>query len=321
LILSITQWIREIFFWRKAIKNTPKYDISVIDDVNQQLSDAVLSTTDISQRIIKKLESKVDDLKHKVTEREELLSQVFSTIDDVLLLKDGNGRWKVLNDYGKKFLGIVDREYKEKTDIEICTISPKYAEVCDMCVKSDEEAWELGVPLQVEEHSFNASGEEIIFDITKTPIFNEDGSRKHLLVHGKNVTEELNNTKHIRMLLTALNSASDSIMVTDHNHKIIYANDAFCAMHGYELIEIIDNNSNMIASGFTSDATYKDMFASILKAKIWSGEMVNQKKDGTLIKSLVTITPVLNGKPEPIYYIGLSRSLERRSSPRTDKTI
>lgn len=233
-------WFRHLFMWRKEQKRAVPYDITVIDDLNTKLQQAVCDTTAVSQRIIQKLENQVARAEEELSDREELLSELFTIIPDFLCLKDGMGRWKLVNAYGKRLYGLEGNGYKNKTDSEIALMSPRYQTSFDKCVKTDKEAWAQGAPLQIEEVSVDSFGNETVFDVVKTPVFNADGSRKHLLIHGRNVTEELHNTKHIRMLLNALNKASDAITVTDQDHVIIYANEAFVQTYGYALHEVLD---------------------------------------------------------------------------------
>ena len=294
-------------FWRKSFNNCGHSDLSVLDSLNSKLEETVLDTSHISQRIIKKLEAKVLHIESELSEREQLLGHVFAGVSDILILKDTEGKWKLLNWYGKKIFNIVGNEYKDKTNEEMCILSPKYNLMYQTASQSDLETWTKGRPLQFEETCIDSNGEEIVFDVLKTPVFKEDGSRKHLLVHAKNITEELANTKHIRMLINALNRASDSITVTDHNHLIIYANEAFCDIYGYELNEVLNKPRNLVASGLTPETTYRDMFKSIAAAIPWSGEMINKTKAGRVLVETVSITPVLNGKPYPIYYIAVNR--------------
>lgn len=307
--MSLLAKIKNIMFWRKSFNNCEYSDLSILDTLNSKLEETVLDTSNISQRIIKKLEAQVLHAENELSEREELLGHVFSGVSDILILKDGAGRWKLLNSYGKKIFNITGTSYKNKTDAEMCELSPKYNLMHNTALKSDLETWNKKRPLQFEETCVDEAGDEIVFNILKTPVFEENGSRKHLLVHGKNITEELANTKHIRMLVNALNKASDSIIVTDHNHIIIYANEAFCDTYEYELNEVLDKSRNIVTSGLTPEETYLSMFNSITTAVPWSGEMTNKTKTGKILHEMVTITPVLNGKPYPIYYIAVNRPL------------
>ena len=307
--MNILSAIKSIFCWRNEIKQSP-YNMKIVEETHRQLQAAVKETSEASNKLIAKLESKVDSLEDELSERECLLSELFATIPDFLCLKDHEGRWKLLNAYGKNLYGIHGTDYKNKSDFEIAELYPKFKLSLQKCIDTDELAWEMGSAYQYEERLIDIAGKEYIFDVTKTPIYHTDGRKKHLLVHGKNVTEELENTKHIRMLLNALNKASDSITVTDHEFKIIYANEAFCNIYGYALDEVIDKKRSFVKSGKTPNKTYKDMYEHINNAQSWSGEMINKTKSGDLIKEHVTITPILNGKPYPIYFIGVNRLIK-----------
>jgi PAS domain S-box-containing protein len=313
--MSLITLTKKLLFWRKEQK-LPRVDLSTLDYYNSKLQETVLETNCLSQRIIHKLEDKLSIVEHKLSDREELLNIIFASIPDILILKDGQGRWQLINPYAKKIFGLEGNDYKNKTDNEISVLSPKFKDMQDICSKTDEQAWADRAPVQIEERSIDIYGTESIFDMTKIPIFNEDGTNKHLLVHGKNITEELANTKHIRMLLNALNKASDSITVTDHLHNIIYANNKFCQVFGYTLEEVLDKPRKLIASGNTPSSTYDEMFESINNGISWTGKMINKTKSGTEIEEVVTITPILNGKPHPIYYIGVNRLVERRKEKR-----
>jgi PAS domain S-box-containing protein len=312
--MSLLSWLKDNFSWKtqlEASKTTcPLESLNITSEI---LNKTVEETTEITRKLAKKLEK----VQAELDDREELLDIIFNTIPDFLLLKDGIGRWKILNNYGKKVYGITSREYKGKTDKEIAnTISPRFKQALTQCLSTDEEAWLAGIPTEFEEHSEDSFGRKSIFDVVKTPIFADDSSRKYLLVHGRNITEEVENNKHISMLIKALNHASDSIAVTDHEHRILYANDAFCNNYGFDLKDILLKPMSIISSGTTPTNVYDNMKQTIIAGEPWTGILDNRTSSGKNIKEVVTITPVLNGKPYPVYYICVKRLLERRGEDR-----
>lgn len=307
--MNLLSWLYDRLAWRKSVKSCPINDLSVLDEINSKLRDTVLDTSNISRRIIKKLEDKVEQIEGQLSDREKLLELVFNTTPAFLCLKDGEGRWKLLNSYGKSLYGITSNEYKEKTDKEIAEISPRYARALSQCMETDEKAWKSGEALQFEEHTIDSFGKESIFDVTKLPIYNIDGTRKNLLVVGKNVTDELNDLKHIKMLGSALNHASDSICITDYEYNIIYANKAFCEMHEFKYSDDFSARASFIKSEVIKDV--------IAKGITWNGVISSDLPSGKKITEDVTITPILNGKPYPIYYIGVKRLVDRRKNPRS----
>lgn len=311
--MKFIEWVKDMLFWKKSYQNkNVVHPVQMMDMTSRLLTQAVKETTEASQKLLTKLESVEDQLE----DREQLLDIMFQTIPDFLLLKDGDGRWLLLNGYGKKLYGISGRSYKGKTDLEIAELSPRYMENLQQCIKTDEITWESKKECEFEEVSVDHFGKEWIFDVVKTPIFNEDGSRKYLLCHGRNITEEIENEKHVTMLIKALNHASDSIAVTDADHKIIYANESFMKIYGYQKDEVIGKQMSIISSGNTPKEIYKQMLNAISSGDAWTGVLENKTKDGTSINEIVTITPVLNGKTYPVYFICVKRLLERRQKIR-----
>lgn len=289
-------WKRDYFTSKPVynMDNPSKAALALADS----LESSIAETREVSTRLIRKLEQKLED-------REDLLNNVFNTINGFLCLKDASGRWKLLNNFGKHLYGIEGIVYKEKLDSEIADISPRYRASLKQCTHTDNLAWEAGESIHIEERTIDSFGNELIFEVTKTPIFDDLGNRKYLLVHGINVTEEYENNKHITMLVKALDQASDAIVVTDYNHKIIYANSAYIGCSGYELKELIGKKVDFMS--VVDESIKINIKDTITKGDIWQGPITNKHKDGTLIDGVLTITPVLNGKPYPIYYIGVKR--------------
>jgi PAS domain S-box-containing protein len=291
------------FCWRGDLKDKVVKPSVASIKIEENLESSISETRAISNRIIRKLEAKLED-------RETLLAEVFNTIDGFLCLKDAEGRWKLLNTFGKRLYGLEGIEYKEKIDAEIAEISPRYANSLRQCVHTDNLAWNAGETIQIEERSIDSFDKESIFEVTKTPIYDEDGNKKYLLIHGVNVTEEYENTKHITMLVKALDQASDSIIVTDNKHAIIYANKAYLSCTGYTLKEILGQKADFQPTNDNIKINLKD---TIMKGEIWQGSVLNRHKDGSMVDGVLTITPVLNGKPYPIYYIGVKRLTNKES--------
>lgn len=284
------------FFWRKDFiknNNNPEYLQTAI---SCGLEDKIAETRELSARIIQKLEDKLDD-------REALLNEVFNTINGFLCLKDGIGNWKLLNNYGKKLYGLEGISYKEKSNKEVSEIASRYN--LDFA-SSDELAWVQEDSIEVEERVILGNTEHI-FQVTKTPVFDTDGSRKYMLIHGVDVTEEYENNRQISMLIKALNHASDAIVVADYNHRIIYANDAYCKCTGYTVKELMGMYTSFVS--LINPNIEIDVTKVIETGQVWQGKVSNKHKNGTLVDGMLTITPMLNGKPYPVYYVCVKRLL------------
>ena len=89
-----------------------------------------------------------------------------------------------------------------------------------------------------------------------------------------------------------LNQAPISILVTDKDGYIKYANPCASKSTGYSLTEIIGKHTKIFKSGFTDPSVYESLWQTILSGNIWHGTLQNRKKNGSLRWEQVTISPI-----------------------------
>ncbi len=84
----------------------------------------------------------------------------------------------------------------------------------------------------------------------------------------------------------------NSILVTDERGHIRYVNYHFEKMTGYQLVEVIGENPNILRSGEQSDAFYQEMWQEIKAGRPWLGEFHNKRRDGSLFWERARILPL-----------------------------
>jgi PAS domain S-box-containing protein len=98
--------------------------------------------------------------------------------------------------------------------------------------------------------------------------------------------------KILQLQVAALNSAANSIVITDREGNIEWINDAFTNMTGYSAAEAIGQNPRVLKSDKHDEQFYRDMWRTVLSGSAWHGEVTNRRKDGSLYLEEMTITPV-----------------------------
>ena len=90
------------------------------------------------------------------------------------------------------------------------------------------------------------------------------------------------------------------VAVTDVKGTITYVNNKFCEISGYSKEELIGQNHRLLKSGFHSDDFFRNMYLSISKGNVWTGEICNKDKKGNIYWVDSTFVPYMgeNGKPE-----------------------
>ncbi len=125
-------------------------------------------------------------------ESADWLRTLINAMPDIVCFKDGQGRWLLANPSDLELFELVGVDYEGKTDAELAQYAGFYREAFLTCMDSDEEAWKAGVVSRADELIPRPDGSTVVLDVFKVPTFNSDGTRKGLVVVGRDVTERRN---------------------------------------------------------------------------------------------------------------------------------
>ncbi len=138
--------------------------------------------------------------KKALMDSEERLRTLMDAMPDIVCFKDHKGRWLEANKSDLELFELSGVDYRGKTDRELSEFSPRFKEAFLTCEKTDELAWQKGLPLRNDEIIEKPDGEKRIYDVIKVPVFDERGGRKGLLVVGRDVTEKRETEKALKNL-------------------------------------------------------------------------------------------------------------------------
>ena len=95
----------------------------------------------------------------------------------------------------------------------------------------------------------------------------------------RDVTENKEQREKLRTLSRAVEQSPVSIIITDPEGFIKYANPKTTEVTGYEFKELYGNNPRIFKSGEQSNDFYDKLWGKILSGKRWQGELHNKKKN------------------------------------------
>src|ERR1019366_1966055 len=110
-------------------------------------------------------------------------------------------------------------------------------------------------------------------------------------------------------LESAIRQAAEAIVITSATGKIQYVNPAFTKMTGYRPDEVIGHLPSILKSGVQDPAYYEHLWKTILAGRVWRGELINRRKNGTLYTEELSITPVLSAAGRTSNYIAIKQDV------------
>ena len=125
----------------------------------------------------------------------------------------------------------------------------------------------------------------------------------------QDVTGRRKSLQKMELLQGAINQASETIVITDHEANIIYTNPAFSEITGYTKEEAFGKNPRILQGGKTKPEVFKKMWLTLVAKKNWRGYFHNKKKDGTLYEEEVSISPLLDSAGDISHYIAVKRDV------------
>jgi len=129
----------------------------------------------------------------------------------------------------------------------------------------------------------------------------------------RNLSRDREEDAHRRLLISALENVANGVIITDARARIKWVNAAFERMTGYSMSEAVGlTPGRLLNSGAQSRAFYKNMWRTIRQGKVWHGELLNRRKDGTLYHEELTIAPVREENGRILHYVGVKQNVSKR---------
>ncbi|WP_330202248.1 putative bifunctional diguanylate cyclase/phosphodiesterase [Cyanobacterium sp. Dongsha4] len=126
-----------------------------------------------------------------------------------------------------------------------------------------------------------------------------------------------NRSEEVTLLAAAVHSAHDSIVITDTQldypgPRIVFVNKAFTKMTGYQENEIIGKTPRILQGPNTDRTIFKELKNKLRKGKVFFGEAINYRKDGTEFYNQWHIEPIYNSEGTLTHYLAIQRDVTEK---------
>ncbi len=148
-----------------------------------------------------------------------------------------------------------------------------------------------------------------------------EGHLQGVICSAQDIGERKEAQEQSNRLATALQSVGDAVMITDIEGVIQYVNPSFERITGYGASEAVGRKPNLLRSGTHDEAFYSQMLETLHRGRIWSGLIVNKRKDGTLFDAEETIGIVRDTSYKIINYVAILRDVTERKKAQAEQTM
>ena len=274
-----------------------------------EMADSLTAQFDEIRQINELLEQRVAERTHELQASEEKYRQLFNTVSDAIMLFEAETKKIVdVNDAGLRMYDYTKDEFLKLRHSDITAELKKSAEAIKQLL--DGEITEIPLmyhkrkdgmvfPVEISTGTFKWKDRQIVCgvirDIAERKRFEEERSR----------------------LATAIEQASESIIISDRSGTIQYINPAFEQLSGFSREDIIGQNFRILKSDIHDEDFYNRMWETLLHGLVWSGHITNRMKDGILREFETRISPVKDSSGEIINFVSVNRDVTHEKALET----
>ena len=242
-----------------------------------------------------------------VKHERNLLRTLIDNIPDYIFVRDISNRFIVANESLARLMGAAgpsDLIGKGDADFYPPELAANFETI-------DQEVFADRLILNEERVLRFPNGKELTILSTKVPLKNDKGEVVGLIGIGRDITKRKRIEEAHARLATAIEQAAETVVITDAQGSILYANPAFEKTTGYTCAEAIGQNPRVLKSGKHDAEFYRRMWETLRHGEVWTGHIINKRKDGTLFEEEATISPVRDAAGKVVNYVAVKRDVTR----------
>ncbi|MBE4719000.1 GGDEF domain-containing protein [Pseudarthrobacter sp. AB1] len=118
------------------------------------------------------------------------------------------------------------------------------------------------------------------------------------------------------LLARALDTVSESSLITDAEQRIIYANNAFTAVSGYSGQDVMGRNCRFLQGPGSDALTVAALRMTLARGETFRGEILNYRMDGTPFWNALTVSPLRDGDGTITHFVSVQRDVTAQKSLR-----
>jgi len=142
-----------------------------------------------------------------------------------------------------------------------------------------------------------------------SPVHDSQGKTISIIGTAIDITKRKQTEQELRFLSSITEQVTDSVIVTDTDHRITFINEAAEQLFGYKNEELIGLTPDILNADHLSDQIHENIYGIVSSGNVWIGEVLNKKKDGSIFLSECKISPLRDKQGQINSYIGIQHDI------------
>jgi len=247
--------------------------------------------------------------------RDRLLRSLFRHLPDMVYLKDGKGTWLMANPSALAVVGLTEAQAIGHNNLELADQGSPMAAALRLSALNEEATWQTGRASHLQEVGDDAQGMSRSFDVVRVPSFSRDGSRLHMLVIRRDVTEQRTAATKLELAGRVLDQGSDGIVICDADRQVMMVNQAYSDISGFAADETVGRTYKLLADGQHDEAFQVAIWTAVHEHGRWSGEVWGRRKTGEVYPQWLILSALRHrASGELTHYVAAISDLSSRKA-------
>jgi len=155
-----------------------------------------------------------------------------------------------------------------------------------------------------------ASGAVREVEVFSSPMQWDGKDVLHSIIH--DITDRVELEAERTKLSTAVEHSANTVVITDINGLIEYANPRFTELTGYPISEVLGKKTSIMNSLAQSTEDYAELWRTILSGETWRGTFHNRKQSGERYWESASIAPIHDSTGKIVNFVKISEDVTDR---------
>lgn len=265
----------------------------------------------------------------------------FDALQKDAMMRLSELRFKALVQEGDDLIGILNKHYEysnvSPTSTTILGIDPEdfIGKKLFTYIHPEDKAKvmasleQLATVPKVEVSPFrflNSKGEWRWLETVLTNMLNNAAVRG-IVVNSRDITERMEEEQRLRLLEKVIAQTQEAILITEASPldapgpAIVYVNEAFCKLTGYDREELIGKSPVMLQGPKSNHAGFRELSKTLRAGGTGELTTINYKKTGEPFWVNFQVSPVLDEKGEVQLFISIERDVTQQQRNEAEKTL